>query len=182
MNDLISDLDLVLHNDKALDLARMDMRKYLETRDPALIVELPGRKARRFTLRALDVIEAAGVMDQQKLGTKVLLAVRHALIAVTPGLSGDEAWRPAKEVEDSFGKPRPMMSLDEIDALFGRHVGSLGSTSMVELGVAIIDRYEQGNGDGGGVRYTLPPQSALVLEQSARQHAELARKTSATTT
>jgi len=52
----------------------------------------------------------------------------------------------------------------------------------VELGLVVIDRYESGNADGGGVLYTPPPQSERALERNARLRAELSRATSETPT
>lgn len=181
IDDLISDLDVVLHNDPALDLSRMDLRRYLETRDASLIVEVPGLTAKRYWLRALDVVEASAVMNAPGLGSKVLLAVRHALVGVTPGPDGT-AWRPAKETEDSFGKLRPMMDLHEINLLFVRGQHAAGSNALVEIGQIAIHRYESGNAAGGSAPYALPPQSEPVLERNARLRAELSRETSTTQT
>lgn len=173
-DDLIKNLTVVLRSDPALDRNRMDMTKYLETRDINLVVEQPGKKAVRFEVRALDVNEWQGVAQQRPGFAMARAALDFGLVSVEgDGLS----LRGTKELDTGLGVKRQVMSMHDIQALFAR----FGAVKLAEIGIIIIDRAEQGNGDGCGVRYTLPQPWPDAQELTARQHAERTRGTSGET-
>lgn len=174
-DDLVSNLELVLRGDPALDRTSMDMTRYLETRDPALIRENPGMRATRFTIRALDVNEWRAVSAQRPGFPMASAAVELALVSVDgPSLS----FRGTKEIDTGLGVNRTTMSPRDLNELFTK----LGSVKLGEIGVAIIDRAEQGNGDGCGVRFTLPQPWPDAPEAKRLQHAGQTREKSETKT
>lgn len=174
-DDLVSNLELVLRGDPALDRTQMDMTRYLETRDPALIRENPSMRATRFTVRALDVNEWKAVSAQRPGFPMACSAVELALVSVDgPGFS----YRGTKELDTGLGVNRTVMSAKDINNLFAK----LGSMKIGEIGVCIIDRAEQGNGDGHGVRFTLPQPWPDAAEAKRLQLAAQTPETSATKT
>lgn len=175
MDDLISPLRAVSATDPALDLAEMDLREYVETRDEKLVRELPGRRARRFHVRPLSVFDFTAVMSRPTPETKMLAAVELGLVQVE-GLEPGVAWQPSRESEDAFGRLRRVCGPHDLQHLFAR----LGSRPLLEMGALILERAEQGNAGGGAVRFTVPPLLLPVLEQSARLHAARSRTSSET--
>lgn len=178
-DDLISNLRIVLSNDPALDLRAMNLRAYLETRDPALVRVVPGMQPRWFEIRALDPFEVAAVKSAVSAAGMVIPAIQCGLVSVTgPGFDDGTATRPTRDKEAPDGRRVGVWDPKDIDALFKR----LGWNRLLEVALVIIERADAGNVDGGGVRFTLPPLSQPVLAQSDRLRAEQTREESATRT
>jgi hypothetical protein len=176
-DDLVTSLRFVLHTEPALDLERMDLKEYIETRDPKLVMLLPGKQARWFTVRPLDVFEMAHVKSLG--GTMALAPVLMSGLEMIEEPSG-ETLRPKKETENSFGKSLPRMSTRELQALFVK----LGNNEramvkLSEVADVILERADLGNDESSGGasgRFTLLPQYTPALERSARLRAEATRK------
>lgn len=178
-DDLISNLRLVLSSDPALDLRAMDMRAYLETRDPAMVRLVPGTAPRWFEVRALDPFEVASVKSAVSAAGMVIPAIQCGLVSVSgPGFEDGAAVRPTRDKEAPDGRRVGVWDPRDLDALFKR----LGWNRLMEVALVIIERAEAGNVDGGGVRFTLPPQSQPVLARNAALRAEQTREVSATPT
>lgn len=176
-DDLVSDLEMVLSNDPALDLSRMNMAKYLEERDPTLIIEHTGKRAKRFTIRALDVFEMAGVKAAASVPAMVIPAIQCGLVAAV--LDDSTALRATQAVQANFGGGTVhRWAPADVQTLFRR----IGWDAMVEIALLVIERAERGNADGGVQPYTPPPQSPRVLAESNRLRAERTRAESETKT
>lgn len=157
---------IVSVEDPALDRARMDVRKYAETRDPGLIVERPGMRAARWTIRDLTKRESDICDEQTHIVRKYNLAIAFALLEVE---LGSEKLVPTTAVPDRTGGSRPIWD-DEAIAELQRRTSKL---VLREIAHVICERDERvGEAFGGGaLRYTLLPSSLGALDRIERQHA-----------
>lgn len=176
----IQPLKAVSARDKALDLSRMDVKEYIEKRDPNLVESLPGRTPiwhtlRPLTLVDLDMLATRPQALQARLAYELALVSVEGCDALAP--SG-AAWRPAREIEDADGGMRPAPSQSEMQRLFL----AVGREAMLELGLVVIERADQGNGERGDTSYTVPPLLSDVVARSARPRAAPTPPTSATPT
>lgn len=176
LDDLVAPLRLVSVLDPAIDRAATDVQKYAETRDLSLVKTLPGSTARIYTVRALDVYD----FSSADVGTATARLIRCFVLALeqienwpVPG----HVWTPSRRMDNGQGGDRVVMSDSELKALYHR----LGARVIYEIAGVIYTRALEGNGQGGGVRYTLPPSSVEGLEEIARRLAEQARTSAGTT-
>lgn len=159
-------IEIVSCADPALDRrpveqGGMNVERYWETRDPALIKEIPGKHARRYVLRPLrsadmDAIEASKVPAR--------FAFQFALERVINyrGVEGSP-WTPSSTIERGQNALK-VVGEDEIDdACEGARV------VIHEIGHVAITRASVGFTMADGVRFALPPSLADVLELLARR-------------
>lgn len=163
MDDLVSPLRAVCVLDPALDRLAMDVARYAETRDPALVRELPGRRARWVILDPLSVGDFVIADGYPATSMKVRAAFRYAVREIH-AFDGSERLHPKRLVVGEDGRERAVWTDEELDRIF--HV--LGAAFLYEIGSLAYERAVSGNFWGGSVPYTLPPSSAQGLTLIAR--------------
>lgn len=155
---------IVSVEDPALDRARMDVRRYAETRDPALIVERVGMRAVRWTIRDLTKAESDICDEQGHIVRKYNFALAYALLEV---VIGSERLVPHITVPAREGGTKVIWDEDGLADLQRR------TSKMVlrEIANVICERDERvGEAFGdGALRYTLPPWSRDALVRLERQ-------------
>lgn len=174
-DDLVSPLRAVSVLDPALDRSTMDVDRYVETRDPALVRETPGRFARWVELDPLTP-EHIGMIDSLSApSAKLMQAFRLACRAVhnlqAPGIAA----RPTELVRQGH-RDVPMWSSGDL-GLISRE---LGVAFVYEIGTVAYERAIQGKAFGGSASYTLPQSSVHGLVQIARRLAALEKSTAGT--
>lgn len=159
--------------DPALDRTAMDVRRYAETRDESLIREATGSKAVRFKLRELDYAMYNAAVMAGSAANSVAVFILYGLASIS--LPNGTEILPTKETSPASGPAIRIWNDAELAVLYRR----FGGRRMIELASVIetlahVGEGEgsfEGNVEGGGVYFTLPPSSQLELEQIARRHA-----------
>ena len=176
----IEPIKVVSAKDPALDLAEMDLRKYLETRDLTLVRSIAGKRPVHYELRPLHLPDVEFVTSLPP--TLQARAAFEAAIVAIDGLDvlapGGSVWRPRKEVEDALGQRRAVPTREEMNELF--HVLPNGLDTIQEIGLVALERATQGNGRRGAPRFTVPPLFSPEVTRSERLRAERSRTSSGT--
>ena len=170
---------VVSAKDPALDLAEMDLRRYVETRDASHLRLVPGVRPVWYTLRPLNIydVEAASSLPQA-MQARACFETAIEAIDGCEALGGDGAWRPRKVVEDALGKKRPVPTRAEMQHLF--QMLPHGLDTMQELGAIAYERATLGNGFRGAPTYTVPPLFSPELARNVRLRAERSQARSET--
>lgn len=171
-DDLVTPLRAVCVLDPAIDRIATAVERYAETRDPSLVVELPGRYALWCTLEPLSVPDFAAVDGAPTPSAKLLQAFRLSVRAIENFAGPGLALRPTLPRRMQGGAESTMWSDDELASVQRR----VGMKFIYEIGALAYERAIEGNGWGGGVTYTLPQSSVQGLEQIARLLAAHERK------
>lgn len=158
--------EVVSVEDPALDREKMQVRKYAETRDPALIVEKLGARAVRWTLRDLTKSESDMCDDRGSVSitSKLNFTLAFGLVKVE---TGAKSYVPTKSAPDAErGGTKGVWGNEEIaelQRLFGKSV-------LREIAMVISQRDERvGEAFGGGVpSFTLLPSSLDALVRMGR--------------
>lgn len=163
-------IEVVSVEDPALDRSRMNVRKYAETRDPGLIVELPGgARAVRWTVRDLTKGESDTCDDRgvQSPITKLNFSLQYALLKIDTGAA---AIVPTLSVPDRETGGTKLIWSDEQIAELQR---KFGKTVLREIAMIILQRDDRvGEAFGGGsVSYTLLQSSLDALARIERRPA-----------
>lgn len=175
-DDLVSALRAVSVHDPALDHERMPMDLYYETRDEALIVELPGQTARRFVMVALTSVESATCDSLTGEGAKFLQAFRLGCAAVENLHATGIAYEPTLRVERPDRTERLIWRDSEIDAI----ADEVGLEVVYEMGALALQRRHLGKWGRGDVRFTPPLFLVPALAQSRRLRAAHIARTAGT--
>lgn len=162
VDSLVRPIEVVSAADPALDMGRADRIAYAESRDPALIRELPGEKAIRFVCRPLTASELVAVCSRAGAEGKALFAFAFAVTEIVHAdLTGPAEGRrilPTRLVE--HGRPR-IWDDPEIDAL----QEMLGFALISEIGAFAFERAwlrkKKGSGHQRALRPFTVPQSLL---------------------
>lgn len=164
-------IEVVSVEDPALDRDKMDVRKYAATRDASLIVELPGMKAVRWTLRDLTMLESQTCDRQSNMLDKFNCALGYGLVKIDDGKDGlvPKAVVPDKE----NGGNKTIWSNEGLALIWNRYRKAV----YEEIATIICQRDERsGEAFGGGApSFTLPPLSQDALVRIERRHAESSR-------
>ncbi len=175
-DSLVDPLRAVSVLDPAIDRVASRVVEYSETRDPALIVELPGARAFWCVVHPLSVAEFASVDSLPTGPTKLVQAFRLAVAAIENAGGPGIAMRPSRSHPREDGVDRPMWSDRDLAHVF--HM--LGAQFIYEIGQLAYERAIQGNGWSGSVSYTLPQSSLTGLAAIARQLAARERESAST--
>jgi hypothetical protein len=161
--------EVVSVEDPALDRSKMDVEKYAETRDPALLVLLPGAIPIRWKLRDMFESESDKCDDVglSSPATKFNFALQFGLRSVH---DGREAHVPTLTVQDlDNGGTKTIWSTEERAALRRKY----GKGMVREIAWLILQRdSRQGEAFGdGSVSFTLLQSSRDALAAIGRRPA-----------
>lgn len=174
--DQLSLLRVVTTHDPALDRLRMPFEAYHESRDPALVMELPGQHARWFSIRALTATEVTACDALESESRRYVRAFQLACTSIEnfemPGVS----LFPTLHVPRPDGSARMMWRESEIDLI----ADMVGMESVYEIGFFAWERRRLGKWGGAEQRFTSPAFLAHVLERIRRLRAEHTAMTAGT--
>jgi hypothetical protein len=167
---------IVSVEDPALDRDKMDIEKYAKTRDPSLIVELPGQKARRYVVRRLKRGEVA-VLSQLRAFYAVAGYLTFGLLRIEE--PDGTITLPTKKIPNVNGRPGMQTVWDddpggELDVVYDR----INASEFYEVAGVIETMAGMRAGEAFGSsdeRFTLLPSSQAALGRIARLAAERTR-------
>lgn|SRR5574341_1064216 len=164
-DDLISPLRAVCVLDPAIDRVLTPIDRYAETREPELVRELPGHRARWAMLEPLSVGDFMIVDGYPTAPMKLRRAFVYACRLIENFERPGEPLHPTRMVVNpEDGRERAVWTPEEEAAIFRR----LGADFVYELGGLAYERATAGNFWGGSVSYTLPQSSVDGLARIAR--------------
>lgn len=176
VDPLVEPLRAVCVLDPAIDRGQTSMRDYVETRNPALIVELPGQSALWCIVRPLSVVDFGAIDSLGTEGAKLMRAFAVAVERIENFQAPGVAYEPTQRYVAADGRERAMWGQDELQ----RVANKCGVKFLYEIGLLAYQRALSGNGWSGSVRYMLPQSSEHELALIERLRAERARVTSGT--
>lgn len=156
--------------DPAIDRVASEITRYRETRDPALIVELPGQMARWVTLRPLTSGQMAHIDSRPGAAFQLQTAFVASCVSIENLTGPGTRWEPTNRVPAPGGGEMLTFTPGELEFVFAW----CGAAFIHELGAVAYERAQAGNLWGGSVYYTLPQSSVLGLTQIERHLAERA--------
>jgi hypothetical protein len=175
-DDLVSPLRVVSVLDPALDRVAMDVALYAETRDPALVRELPGQRARWVTLQPLTGSDALIVDCYSEQALKLKTAFVYSVACIENFERPTEHLRPTRVIATAGGGERFVWTDAEWESIFR----VLNMKFVYEMGLLAIDRAFSKNFGGGCDFYTQPPFLSDELARIGRQLAARARRSAGT--
>lgn len=175
LDSLLAPIAYVRHDDPALDLARSDVQKYVDTMNSALLVEKPGQRARRWILRPIPANIMSGFISQAPTEDAInYRALQAALVRVDHLMPGD-AWTPKDGAEADLwatGKKDRIASDHEVNML----ALMFGYETIMDVGGVAYQRARLGPlafGSAVTLSSRLLPCSRVALDQTLRLRAEL---------
>lgn len=163
-DDYVSPLRVVSGYDPALDDDKMDRKAYAATRDPSLVRELPGRKARWFVLSPLSVDDRLACDATPSAEAKFTRALIFGLASVEM-TDESRVLLPTKEMP---GRASLTWGNDDLATL----IREFGMDVLYEIGVTIYARSGWGKGWACGAgSYPVPQALQYELDRIARQRA-----------
>ena len=134
-DDYVSPLRVVSKHDPALNLESMDLAAYEKTRDPSLVQELPGCKARWFVLRPLSFKDRCACDSAASPERKFVFAAQFALERVE--FEDGTTMVPRMEIR---GRPDLIWGDEDLESLFR----ACGMPTVYEMGVIAYARSDWG--------------------------------------
>jgi hypothetical protein len=136
-DDYVSPLRVVSKHDPALNLEAMDLSLYEKTRDPSLVQELPGCKARWFVLRPLSFKDRCACDTAASPERKFVFAAQFSIERVE--MEDNTTMLPKSVIP---GRSDRVWGDDDLETLFR----SCGMPTIYEMGIIAYARTDWGKG------------------------------------
>lgn len=175
-DDLTSILDVVSLRDPGLDTDLFDADEYASTRDPNLLRARPGGFLVKAKCKPLTYEVASQIRSLGDVRAQFSQAFRVGVVALENFGGPGGALSPTGEITLGDGKKHATWKSDELNRVateYGRHF-------IDEIGMAILQRGEEGKAWGASAPYTPPRFLDAELTKMRLRRAELAKKRAGT--